>query len=165
MADNSTLVVVWELWDHLKTRLASSHMLALLGGGGIYVVGDDFSQPEGAETDAWGRLVIVPTATLWETPHAPNRTRGVGFLVRGEVHSPGRQTQYNAARALDAIQLEANARLQGYVPPLDSMERMMVALPIYMHTEPQPVPLWDAARGLSYTSAEYRTETARKPGA
>jgi hypothetical protein len=156
-------VSVWELWDYLKTRLSTERMERLLGGEDrVYKTTEAFSA-EGGENEVWGRVVIVPTATLWRAQFAPNETRKVGFLVRGEVHAPPLETSFDPSRLLDAIQREASELLHGHVPP-GPFVHMMVALPIYQWSHPQPVPLLDDARGVFYTSSEFRVEVAPATG-
>lgn len=147
-----------ELWLRVKERLSTPRMLSLLQGGKVYLEGENYSQPEVAdETKVWGRLVLVPTSTLWPEDPGIGPMRRLGFLTRAEVHS-NNDPAYFPQQTLDAIQDEVLVQLREYVVP--KQKYIMGARAIWQHRPPQPLPLWDDIRGLWFTSSEYRLEVA-----
>lgn len=154
-------VRVWQWWDALVTRLSTARMAQLTGGAGrVYKVTDLRGDPEGAEDQVWGRVVVVQTNTLWPRPFVPGETRKLAWLVRCEIHAPQDEAGFDPGRTLDAMHAEAFAQLQGWVPAVDTMRDAFVAVPVYRFDEPQSLPLWDEGGGVHYTSSEYRTELA-----
>lgn len=148
---------IWALWSAAKARLDSATMRTILGGSARVKLETDDLAPLGAETDAWGRIVIAPVRRLFGEPtEAPGRGRVVPFLVRSEVHSPG--GAYNPALSLEAAQNEAFTRLHGWIP--GALTGARVDLAIWRETAPQALPLWDDASGLWFLSAEYRAVVA-----
>lgn len=147
----------WELWDHLRTLLPSTRMLAILQGGKVYLEGDDYSKPEGPEGDIWGRLVVLPTARMWDDQVGTGPTRNVSFLVRAEAH-PNWVEGTRPDKLLDAAQDEATILLSGHTIP--KLTYIMGAIPLWQARPPQPMMLWDEQRGLYFTSAEWRCEVA-----
>lgn len=159
MADTNQ-ASLWEFWDALKVLLSTPRMARLaLGPNRVHIADENYPEAEGSEAEVWGRLVIVPTDTLWSVPTAPNETRKVGFLIRTDAHAPKNEQGFRAARMLEAMHAEARALLQGWIPP-GPFEHVRIVFPIYQWTSPQPLPLWDDEDGLYYLSAEYRTEAA-----
>ena len=151
----SNRIRYWEIWDVILARLQSARMMTVLQGGKVYKEGTDYSLPEGAETAVWGRLVIVPTQNLWPDAVGIGPTRTLPFLTRAEVHS-NNDVGYNAQKTLDAIQDECVVQLEGFVVPRQVY--VMGATPLWLARPPQALPLWDDARGLYWTSAEWRCE-------
>jgi hypothetical protein len=156
---------VWELWNHLRDELLpTERMVRLLGGEGrVYTATQTLPDREGPEGSVWGRVVISPTDTLWRSSSAPNETRKVSFLLRVEVPHIVQEPMFDPGRLLDAVQAEAYSLLNGYAPA-DPFRHIMVALPIYAWSPPQSAPLLDEARGVFYTSGEYRTEVVPSNG-
>lgn len=155
----SNRIRYWEIWETLKTRLNSARMQAVLQGGKVYIEGQNYSAPEKSEALPWGRLVIVPSQTLWPDESGVGPTRSVPFLTRAEFNTipdPG----FNVQKSLDAIQDECAVLLEGYILPV--MAYAQAATPVWLSRPPQPLPLWDDTRGLYLTSAEWRTEVASK---
>jgi hypothetical protein len=151
-------VSLWEFWDYLKTRLSTERMGRLARGAGrVHVVDENYPEDGYGETEVWGRLIIVPTLTIWVTPSVPNETRKVGFLIRTDAHAPRTEAGFRASRMLEAMQAEARSLLQSHLPPAP-FEHIKIVMPIYQWTAPQPLPLWDDEDGLYFLSSEYRTE-------
>jgi len=149
-----------EFWQAVKAQLNTALMQSILGGPArVYLESDDYSQPEGVEGGEWGRLVIVPTATLWaDADSSMGPTRNLAFMVRVEL-SNFTQVGYDHTIPLDAAQDEAENQLVGWVPV--GFTRINVVLPIYLQANRQPLPLWDEDRGLYFTSAQFRTEVTK----
>lgn len=146
-----------EFWAATKARLNTALMQQILGGPNrVYLESEDYSRPEGVEGGEWGRVVIVPTATLWaDADSSMGPTRNLAFMVRAELSNytkPG----YDHTIPLDAAQDEAENQLVGWWPI--GLTRISVVLPIYLFAARQPMPLWDEDRGLYFTSAQFRTE-------
>lgn len=153
-------VRVAEFWPALKTRLATSRMTELLyGTGRIYHVTDDFSDAEGAESAAWGRVVIIPVTLLWQSlkQDAPGATRAVDFMLRAEVNDLG-SSSYDPTDNLEAIHEECYTQLEFWTPV--GFERMVTAFMVYRTSPPQGLPMWDEGRHLWMMSADYRFEAA-----
>lgn len=149
----------WEIWENLKTRLSSARMITVLQGGKVYLEGADYTAPEGPEDKPWGRLVIVPAQNLWPDEVGIGPTRTIAFLTRAEFN-PYRDPGFNVQKPLDAIQDECYMQLSGYTP--SAMQYVQFALPLWLARAPQSLPLWDEARALAFTSAEWRAELAQK---
>lgn len=147
----------YELWAAMKTRLDTARMRTILGGAKrIRLVTDDLS-PLGAETAAWGRVVIVPVRRLYGEPaEGAGRTRELPFLIRTEVHAP--DAAYNPAIAAEAAQNEAFARIHGWAPAAFTYGRVIG--PMSRETVPQSLPMWDNDLGVWFLSAEYRAVLA-----
>lgn len=158
MASTTNRIRYWEVWEDVMAHLqASARLIQVLQGGKIYLEGSDYSQPEGAENKAWGRLVLVPVTNPWLDKVGIGATRSLRFLTRAEVHSnnaPG----FNPQKTLDAIQDECMVQLEGYVIPIK--QYAMGALPLWLARPQQQIPLWDKDRSLYFTSAEWRGELA-----
>lgn len=159
----SEVIRLAPFWAAVKAQLSTARMDAILGGAGrVYLVTDDYAAPEGAESSAWGRVVVVPTMTLWPEAEGGETYRWpVGWLVRAEAHDPG--GRYDPNVALEAAQDEAAQRLHGWLP--GAFSAAMIAEPVQRWSRPQPLPLWDATRGLWYNSAGFRTQAAPVPTA
>lgn len=144
---------VSDLWPLVKTHLSSATMQTILGGAGRVKLITDSMAPEGAETAAWGRLVIAPGQRFFGQP-AEESDRGtlVPWLIRAEIHSPG--GSYNPAIALEAAQAEAFKLLHGWEPT--GLTKARATQLAYRERGPQSFPSWDETNGLYWTSAEYR---------
>lgn len=152
------------LWRMVLARLDTDQMQAILGSTPaaprLHLASDDFLAQEGPEGAAWGRLVLVPTQTLWPTtPEEPGGRRHVGFLVRVDYNAI-QQLGYDVNVPLQAAHAEAYAQLQDWVPTTMPTGAKVV-FPFYRATPPQGIPMWDSANGLWYMSAEYDTELMR----
>lgn len=149
-------------WEALKTQLATARMDSILGGAGrIYLATDDYGAPEAAEDQAWGRLVIIATQTLWPNLHGESYRWPVGWIVRAEVHDPG--GRYEPGVALEAAQDEVYKRIDQWIPA--PFAAGMIAEPIQRWQRHEPMARWDVVRGLWYNSAGYRTQAAPAPPA
>ncbi len=146
------------LWGAIKTQLNTTRMGQINGGmNRIYYLTDDFGSPEGPETMAWSRVVVVPAVRAWAEIDTPGEIRTVGFLIRSEANDV-RLAGYDVGTMLEASQDEAYARLHGWKPT--GFTRFVVALPFYRWTPPQPVPMWDGERHLWFLSSEFRVDLA-----
>ena len=146
-----------ELWAAIPARLDSAAMQTILGGAGrIYLItADGATDPVGSESQAWARGVIAPVRRLFGEPESNvGRDRMVPWLVRFDVHPPGGARGYDPAVALEAAHAEAFRLLHGWTPT--DFTRASMDRPIWRHTDPQSLPLWDSATGVWFTSAEYR---------
>ncbi len=155
-------VRVTDLWhDVVKPRLDSALMQTILGGAGrVYVEGDDYSEPEGAENQPWGRLVIVPATTLWEAVDDPSTVQPLAFLIRTEANNYT-GSNYRVGVTLEAAQAEAYNRLNRWTPT--GLRHALIAIPFYRWSRPQSLPLWDESRGLWFLSSQWRTQVTNKP--
>ena len=150
-----------ELWQATKARLLTAKKQRMLGPGKVYLEGEDYTLPEGPDTRPWGRLVVVPAATLW-----PNRsmgmapTRGLPFIVRAEL-SNFKAPNWSPQVAIDAINEEIEQRLVGWHPT--TFDRINVVIPIYLYAGAQSRPMWDDKRQVHWTSAHFRTEVSGRP--
>lgn len=141
------------LWAATVARLASSTMNTILGGSGRVKMVTDSMAPEGAESEAWGRLVIAPVQRFFgEAAEEADRGRLVPWLIRAEVHSPG--GNFNPLLTLQAAHREAYRLLHGWHP--GALTRARVQGLAYRELPPQPFPSWDETNGLYWMSAEYR---------
>lgn len=152
------------LWRAVATRVNSAQMQTVLGSANrVHIVTDEFQASEGIGGQAWGRVVVVPTQSLWQqNTEVPGGARVSGCLIRTEfnrVEQPG----YDVNIALQAAQAEAYRQLQGWVP-LSGDIGVVIVMPFYRNTPPQEMPMWDTGRGMWYTSSEYRTEVMRLAG-
>lgn len=146
-----------ELWAVLPTRLDTATMQSILGGAGriVLITDDAATDPQGAETAAWGRGVIAPVRRAFGEPESnPGRDRMVPFLVRFDAHPPGGATGYDPSIVLEAAHAEAFQQLHGWTP--SGFTRASMDRPIWRHSDPQALPLWDGETGVWFTSAEYR---------
>lgn len=147
----------------LKTQLDTSTMRGICNPSGdtkacVFVAGlDEFSDPEGPEKTDWGRVVIVPTDTLWPTDEVEGWTRKLGFLVRTEFNNLAARG-YTPMTGLELAQRESYHRLQRWAPT--GLDGVLVAFPMYRSRAPQPIPQRDDERGLRFLSSEYRTEVS-----
>ncbi len=152
-----------ELWQAVRVQLQTAKMARMLGPGKVYIEGEDYNKPEGTNTGPWGRLVIVPAASLWDTPdYGP--LRDIAFLTRAEMSDfkaldSGTGRPFNPHVPLDAIQEECESRLNGWLPV--GLARIKPALPIYLYSSTQPNAMWDDDRTLYWTSAQYRLDVAK----
>ena len=146
-----------ELWGLLKTRLDSAAMQAALGGAGrIFLITEDGAgEPQGSEAQQWGRLVIAPVRRAFGEPESgPGRDRMVPFMVRADAHPPGGVAAFDPTIALEAAHAEAFTLLHGWTPV--GLTKASMDRPMWRHTDPQSLPLWDDDHGVWFMSAEYR---------
>lgn len=149
-----------ELWQAVKDRLNTARMQRMLGVGKVYLEGEDYSQPEGTDSNPWARVVIVPAVTLWPSQGTGMAAlRPVAFLARAE-HSNFKAAGYNIQTSLDAIQEEIEDQLTGWLP--EGQTRIWISLPIYLYAGGQARPMWDDKRHVHWTSSHYRTEVSKR---
>lgn len=145
-----------EMWQALLAQLkGSARLTAILQGGHVYLEGSDYSQPEAADTVPWGRVVLVPTARIWDDSVGTGPTREISFLTRAEAHWTG-NPEYNVQKTLDGLQDEITAQFFGFVVP--RLTYIMGASHLWLARPSQPLPLWDNDRAIYFTSAEWRME-------
>jgi hypothetical protein len=158
-------LLIGAFWRAIKTRLDSDTMRAICNPTGtspsepcVYVAGlDDYSAEEGTRDEDWGRVVVVPVETLWETPDVEGWTSKIAFLVRVEFNRYA-TVGYQPDVGLELAQAEAYGLLQRWIP--QGLSRVLVAFPVYRGRRPQPIPQVDDERDLLFTSSEFRTELA-----
>lgn len=154
-----------ELWPVLKQRLDSARMRTILGGAGriFHAPPDEFADPLGPEGTWWGRGVIVPTSTIWETESNPSLPRPIQFVLRFEFP---KHPDYDPNVSLEAAHVEAFNLLQYYEPVLRTdgtpFKYMLIAEQIYRYLDPSD-PYWDNDRGLWWSSTQYRLAISNKP--
>jgi hypothetical protein len=156
----NNLVRTHEFWDAMKARIAGSVSLNnVLGGANrIYRVTDDYDQPEDVtDQKPWGRVVIVPSDTLWPTPDMADQTKTVSWLVRTEFNDFS-AVGYDVEVPMDSAMSIVDVLLVGWRPT--GFSHILVALPVYRHTSPRALSSWDEGRGVWWKSAEYRTEVS-----
>lgn len=140
-------------WQWMLLQLATPRMLGLLGGAGrLYLEGQDYSQPPQA-TPPWGRLILVPTQTVWPSSDAKNITEPLAWLVRAEV-ADFRDPSFSTQKALENVQDEAWNAL--YLKAPLGIAHLLVVQPFYLQRPGQPLPQWDEGRGLWWSSSEWR---------
>jgi hypothetical protein len=156
----NSIVRMHEFWDTMKARLRASAPLSnVLGGANrVYKVTDDFDRPEDSrDTVPWGRLVIVPSDTLWPVPDVPGQTKTVSWLLRTEFND-FEATNYSLDVSMDAALSLADTLMVGWLPT--GLAQVLVAVPVYRYSSPRSLPLWNEAGGVWWKSVEYRTEVS-----
>lgn len=146
-----------ELWGSVLERLDSVTMQGVLGGAGriFLITASGATTAQGAETQAWGRGVVAPIRRMFGEPEANlGQFRLISWLVRFDIHPPGGATGYDPALPLELAQAEAFARLHNWQPT--GWTKASINRPIWRHSDPQSLPLWDNDTGVWFTSAEYR---------
>lgn len=152
------------MWSAVKDRLNDSQIDAVLygtkedGTSRVYRATEDFSAGEGDEGDVWGRIILIPAATLWEPVEAPGQTRKVNFLVRVEFNNY-RAEGYDPTPDLEAAHEAVRDLLDGWTPT--NLNGSRIVFNVYRRTYPQAMPFFDEQRKLWWTSAEYRFEAAK----
>lgn len=151
-----------ELWDKIKTRLATPTMNNILKGAGrIYVPGEFVPPQEGPETEPWSRLVVSPIVTPWGTPEELGRHKFSQFLVRVDHFRP--QTARTRPNLwLEAAHAEAFRQLHGWLPAND-MQYAYMEFPLHREIAPQPSGIWDPETGLFYMSSVYNMYVSPVP--
>lgn len=153
-------VMLWDFYAKIKVRLNSVAMQTILGGAArVFLATDDYGT-EIPENTQGGRVVIVPTQPMWDDSDRRHELKKESFLVRVDFNN-FRAPGYNVARAIETAHAEALNLLDMYVPV--PVKHMLVAFPIYRHTRPQRMPLWDSERNVHFASAEYRFEAVPLP--
>ncbi len=144
-------------WKAVQVRLTTAETTTLLAGGRVYIGTEDFSRPAGDLTAAWGRQVIVPTATLWPGAEMDPSWRGAGWLVRSEInHFAG--VGYDPGIPLERLQQIAFEQLAGWIPTATGL---IARLAVYRQRAPQGMPELDVDRDVWWMSSEYRCEVSR----
>lgn len=149
-------------WRALKNRVNSARMNVILGGPRVYLPGDDIPDREDVEGAPWGRVIVLPSLSLWDLPEMPNYTRAIGWTMKVEF-ADFRAAGYNVGTSAAAAHEELWSVLDNWSPGIvgTSPNRVLVAMPVYRYSAPDPVPLLDDAAGIWVMSAVYRTELAR----
>lgn len=143
-----------ELWRRLKQELSTEDMLVVLGGGKVYIEGEDYGEPEGKVGELWGRMVIVPSQTAWPDTNAPGPITQLSFIVRSEVTGNFSRPGFIPSANLEAQQVIVYSQLDGFLPT--DLLYLRVAMPLFLQRVPQPLPLWDDPRQIWFTSSEWR---------
>lgn len=156
-----------ELWPVIVKQINTARMATILGAANrVYrAPPNDFSTPEAAEGTAWGRVVVLPTTTLWTVEGSPDLPRVVAFNVRVEAAALQRE-DFDPTVLLEAAQVEVLKQLHGFSTELcadgEPFRYMVMAEPIYRHTNPTD-PMMDDERGVWMSAAQYRTRISSKP--
>jgi hypothetical protein len=156
----NSLVRMHEFWDAMRTRLEANVPLRnVLGGAGrVYRVTDDFSKPEEAtDTRPWGRVVIVPSDTMWPSPDFPGQTKTVSWLTRVEFNDFA-AAGYSVDVSMDAALALVDGLLEGWLPT--GFTHVLVAMPVYRYNSPRSLAQWNENTGVWWKSVEYRTEVS-----
>jgi hypothetical protein len=156
----NSVVRTHEFWDALVARLrANATLTTLLGGANrVYKVTDDFSEPEDStDTRPWGRVVVVPSNTLWPSPDVAGQTKTVSWLMRVEFNDFA-ASGYSVDVSMDAALAAVDSLLVGWLPT--GFSHVLVALPVFRFTSPRALAEWDETRGVWWKSIEYRTEVS-----
>jgi hypothetical protein len=156
----NSLVRMHEFWDALRVRLGSNATLNnVLGGANrVYRVTDDFSKPEDArDTVPWGRVVVVPSDTLWPQPDFPGQTKTASWLTRVEFNDFS-AANYSVDVSMDAALAAVDALLVGWLPT--GFTHVLVAMPVYRYNSPRSLAQWNETDGVWWKSTEYRTEVS-----
>lgn len=151
---------VAEIWEAVKIRLQSVRMQEILGGPGrVFVVQElrlDTATPP--KHEAWGRLVIVPTAPASPSPGSGTHVRVPGFLLRAEVNKPDRADNYNPMISLEAALSEGFKLTEGWQPA--ALKYARVLYPIQRTHSPAASPVWDTERRLWLLSSRHNITLA-----
>lgn len=149
-------------WKALKQRVTSARMIAILGDSRVYIPGDEIPEREEVEGETWGRVIVMPSVAVWTLPEIPNYTRAIGWTMKVEF-SDYRAPGYNVSIAAGAAHEEIFSLLDNWSPGIvgTAPVRVLVALPVYRYSPPDPVPLLDDGNGIWVMSAVYRAELAR----
>lgn len=154
-------VLPTEFFLKLRDWLAADPALAAITRGAerVRLSSDNYPRAEGAAGTEWGRIVIVPTRTLWRIEESPYLPRAIGLLLRAEV--PDLRAQgLNPALPLEDLQRAAYVRILSFAPAL---AHSTIHVPLYRFSHPASFPEWDEPSGTWFTSAEYRTELGATP--
>lgn len=149
-----------KVWEAVRTRLTTARMGQILYLGEIFRATQAFESPENAEDRPWGRIVLVPTTTLWNTVDVPGETAKINFLVRIEFNNFGGEG-YDPTTDLEQAQEEVWKQLQNWEPT--GIDGAFIAFHFYRRTRPQPMPFFDNDQKVWWTSAEYRFEALAVP--
>lgn len=142
-----------QLWNLVKQHVGTSSLLSILVVGKVYLEGEDYSQPEGAEGGQWGRVVLVPTSSPFPAAPTNEELLSLGMLVRSEV-SNFQNVNYMPQVALEAQQWELYTQLQGWLPPATTFLKPASAFRLVRPW--QELPMWDQVRGLYFISSVYQ---------
>lgn len=157
------------LWLAIRNRLRVPTIEKILGltdadiaagKSRVYVEGDQPDTAEGTETQAWGRLVIVPGDPASDPPFTPGLQTTVSFLVRAELNSRPQAGAYRHNRHLQGMLREAFRLLQHWTGPITSNE-VMIAGAVRAAAGWRPYPIDDTERtGTLMLSQRYLVDVA-----
>lgn len=141
-----------EFWMALKTRVNSARIQELVRGANrIHLSSDDYPTEEGARP--WGRVVITPVVTAFEIMNNPAQPRLLNWLMVAEW-SNFEASSLPPNRPLESIHAELYNLLQDWEPV--GLTKARISQAVYRWTSPQSLPMFDDARNVWFTSAEYR---------
>lgn len=152
-------------WAAVAARLSTPEALRILGGGRVYrATEEEVGTPVAGSTVPWGRLVLVPTQTMWPEEEIASAYRRVGFLVRAEMNDfrPAPPATYDVARPLERLQQIAFEQLAGWLPAPATVG-VVLRQALYRGRAPQGMPEWDGDREMWWISSEWRCEASRQP--
>ena len=151
----STPVRLADYWKTVKAHVATTALSTVLVTGKVYLEGEDYSKPEGAEGGQWGRVVLVPTMTSFPTAPLNSEFIDIGLLVRAEF-SNYQNVNYRPQVALEAALQLCYRQLHGWVPAATSQVQPATA---FMLIKPwQDLPMWDDQRGLYFLSMLFNSK-------
>lgn len=147
-----------EFWDAMKNRLNTDERITevLYGPDRVFRATDAYEEPEGAENEPWGRIIILPVLPAWNPIFVPGESRKENFLIRTEFNDY-QDEGYEVTFDLEAAQEAAYNLLEGWTPILT---RTRVVFSVYRRSYGQPIPFRDQPTGMWWTSSEYRFEAA-----
>lgn len=157
----------YEFYEAIAERLKSSAMRLYTLAGALdtdqraYTADDPLlANPPGNETEGrpWGRVIVVPIDVPLDSPG--ELARPLRFLVRCEVND-ARESGARFPAILAGMQRETYRLLRGFIPSA-GMANTIATQPIEALRPPQPLPSADEARGVVYTSSEWRAEVGAK---
>lgn len=146
-------------WVTLESRLSTTEILNILNGGEVYRATDDFSQDERTDAQPWGRLIIIPSTTLWPSSDVSGGYRDFNFSIRAEMRVPD-PTHNDPLQPLEGLQSRVFELLEGWLPtPAQVGVVLRQAVTRYSPTEAMPD--WDAERSMWLLTSEWRCRASR----
>lgn len=147
------------LWPLLRARLDSDPLALALGGRDHLYLPPGPLYPERTEAEAgvaWGRVVILPMATLWPPEgDIPGEARPLAFLARTEFNDvDAEEVEYG----VEAAHSEILRLLDGWLA--GSWVGGTMVQPVWREVPPLPVSLYDSSRAVWVNPAEYRCYVA-----
>jgi hypothetical protein len=151
------------LWTATIARLNVPEVKAPIGGV-VEVVLEGMQNPAFPVTTnpgidnskQWGRLVVMPSQSVWPTQYVPGHLYQVGFVLRAEqnrINDPGFE---GGLAGLEKMHRVAQSLLDGWVPT--GLVGVMVVNPLAMWRQPEPMPQNDPDRSMVKMTADYRCE-------
>lgn len=163
---------LFEVWEAVRARLAdSSELEAVLTPDTatettdrIVLAGTEQAakeRPAGvSDTAPWGWLWIIPITQAWNVPELVGRDTLAPFLIRVDFHVPA-GSSFPLQRRMEAAHEVVFDLLHGWSPT--GLTFAQVVEPMHREVRPQPMPLWDAQRGIWYLSAVYHAYVEPAP--